>query len=150
MVYKTSVLFFMGYFFHEQLSFEAFFNINNNFCSIQCSNELIFPFQYITVFQQKWQNISSFGFLNGYLLRKVEWHMTSTPDTNTTHKIIGVVGSPLYLTTPVSTTDIYIRIATYWTRHIICIKMLWDSPYGRQKRISYVLLNERMGKVVSL
>ncbi len=51
-------------------------------------------------------------FLNGYLLRKVEWHMTltptSTPDTNiTTHKIIGVVGSPLYLAMPVSTTDIY-------------------------------------------
>ncbi len=29
-------------------------------------------------------------------------------DTDTTtHKIIGVVGSPLYLATPVSTTDIY-------------------------------------------
>ncbi len=26
----------------------------------------------------------------------------------TMHKIIGVVGSPLYLATPVSTTDIYI------------------------------------------
>ncbi len=33
---------------------------------------------------------------------------TTTPDTDSiTHKIIGVVGSPLYLATPVSTTDIH-------------------------------------------
>ncbi len=36
------------------------------------------------------------------------------------------------------------------SHHITGIKMLWDSPYHRQKRVSYVLLNERMGKVVSL
>ncbi len=44
----------------------------------------------------------------GTYFEKSSWHMTSTRNTDTTmHKIIGVVGNPLYLATPVSTTDIY-------------------------------------------
>ncbi len=63
-------------------------------------------------------------FLNGYLIRKVEWHMTSTPDTDTTmHKIIGVVGSPLYLATPASTTDIYKN------------SYIQDAPYNLYKNV---------------
>ncbi len=45
-----------------------------------------------------------------------------TREDTITHKIIGVVGSPLYLA-PVSTTDIYIRIARR------------DTPYNRYKNV---------------
>ncbi len=79
---------------------------------------------------------------------QVTYDLDTDLDTDTTtHKIIGVVGSP---STSLYLPQIYIRIAGYRTRHITGIKMLWDAPYSRQKRVSYAFLNERMGKVVSL